>query len=909
MPINIEYNGKVVQFPDGTSEDVISNALRGEAAIEQNQEVASTTENPEKTEQNLEDSYIQGKFKQGVGSGYAFLKTLAETGYDTLSKGYGGQTWTQFGEEWTKNMDTNQKEQVDFLTDVFGWDKPDLNLLPSSEVERIIGTGAELSTDPLVIASKAKTLTELIVKGVVRAGEWFGIGVTAESAGSGAAQLEEMVTGEDTGTARAVVTLASTLGSAKATGKFFRKTEDKANALFQNSKMLNTKKSLKDATEAFSVANTQSLLKNIAKSETKNVEDILKDFKQISHYFNDVDIPFFMAMSDNPVVKGELNKLLRKNPNLRGQVDAEINKIVDAIEEKSNFLFGAPVSGKAFAKELPTSEVRASLTNRLTNLKKSKTTYTNKIDELAYSLKPQVTSAERGIEIQKLVNNRLRDAKEIRTLEYAEILGKAKRDKVVMPQEAVQDIWAYVKSTRLDDMFGKGTDIERSILRFLKPITTVKNGKPVTEFPKLNFSGVNSLKKAINSKLRTPISDIERSKLEELKQVVDKARQKIPGNLNAALKVADRNYYENIGIPFGSQGIKEINTKKYANQVAPVIVKDAEQLQQFLDVAGTQGRDIAKNALLSEVYAKAVVNGEIKPAIVNKLIKDKRDVLNLLPGMREELENAAKHQGYLATRLDDINTIVRAQEKKIGDHFLVKSGGVEGYQPSKVVKKMTENREYLTKILDDIRRLPPKAQLPVQNTLRRQFIEHIGDHPEGAVAWLRNPENKYTIDKIMGADYSKHLNSFARLSDKVRKIDLEKVANVPTGAVYDWFQQKLNIDLASVVATIRRPIVSPFQKGLILASRIWTGGRGSAADKRLEELLLTNVDGLEKFYKLEQKYKGKMDAMSLLKDYTNIVGEITPKYIYAGVKNAAENLRSTEQLKEKQEEIRGGLYY
>jgi len=924
MNIQVDFHGEIIEFPEGTPDAVINEALQAEEA---KTEVAKITAKPKVVEQELEDSYIQGRAKIGVGSGFSFLEAVGETAYDTLTKGYGGQTWTEFGAEFSKNFEENQREQIDFLADTFGWDKPDLELLPKDELERALGMGAEMATDPLMVLGKAKTLTELGTKAAVRAGEWFGIGTGASLAGSGAAKLEEIATGEDTGLARAGATLLSTITAAKTVGPAFVKLEDKANSIAQNMRLLKggIKTNIDSASKAFAYANTKSILKEVSKAENMDLETIMKDFKQISHYFDDVDVPFFVTMADNPVVKGQLNKLIRNNPSVRARAEKELGLIIDAIENKSNFLFGTPVSGKEFAKEIPTSEVRKGLIGRLSKLKTARVNTSDKIDELGASLIPDVSAEQRGRMISNLVSQRKKDAQEIRTLEYAKLLGSAKADKVVMPQEGVAKIWKFVKSTRLNDLFGEGTKIENQISRYLKPKVVTKTinkgvgaslaGKKsqiVKEaiYPKMTFSQVDSLKRAVNKKLRGSLSPEVRNNLEDLKKVIAKARETIPGPYNAALKLADSNYYKNVGIPFTKEGIKEISSKKYASQIAPIIVKDTEQLQHFLDVVPRQqGLTIARNALLSEVYAKAVVGGEVKPALVRNIMKKKRDIIKLIPGMDKELERAAKYQGYLALRKNTIDKVVAEQERKIGEHFLIKAGGVEGYEPTKVVKSMVENRDKLTKIMGDINRLDPKVKTPVINTLRRQFVNHIGDHPEGALKWISNPENKYTLDTIMGKNYQKQVKAFATLSDKLRAIDLEKVANMPTGAVYDWFKQKTNVDLASIVATVRRPIISAFQKGLILASRVWTGGRASKAEKQLETVFFTNLEGIEKFAKLEAKYKHQMDVMSLLKDYTNIAGEILPTFVYGGLKGVVLGEESSQALEEQQKIIINSIKY
>ena len=115
--------------------------------------------------------------------------------------------------------------------------------------------------------------------------------------------------------------------------------------------------------------------------------------------------------------------------------------------------------------------------------------------------------------------------------------------------------------------------------------------------------------------------------LQDLRDVLDDARTTIPGTYSSALKLADENYYKHIGLPFGEQGIKEISSAKYAQQIAPVVVQNAESLNQFYNVVGREkGVDIAKNAFLAEVYEKSVINGQLQPKLLQSLIKKKSEV-------------------------------------------------------------------------------------------------------------------------------------------------------------------------------------------------------------------------------------------------------------------------------------------
>jgi hypothetical protein len=392
------------------------------------------------------------------------------------------------------------------------------------------------------------------------------------------------------------------------------------------------------------------------------------------------------------------------------------------------------------------------------------------------------------------------------------------------------------------------------------------------------------LKREINKQLRRNLSADVRYQLEELKTVLGDARTTIPGPYSAALDVADANYYKYIGIPFTEQGIKEISSAKYAERIAPVVVSNAEALTDFLNVVGgTKGLDIAKNAFLAEVWQKAVVNNALVPNRVKKIMKDKSEVIDMIPGLREELTQSLKTEGYLSSRVNNLNKEFKRQEKIVGDHFLATkygdmSTGVEAFKPSEIVADMMKNRDTLIKITNDINMLPVEIRGAVQNTLRRQFLTNLGLE-RNSLEWLTNSENTYTVQRIMGKGYQNDLRAFARLTDRLNGIEVEKVANLPMNPIYDIVEKKTGVPVTALVSTIRRPIISPIQKAFIFASRMWSGKRGGRADKQMTQILLSDLNALDEFYKLEKlSKKTNMSDATLAQKFTDILVGSVPAY-------------------------------
>ena len=918
----IKVGNEILRFPVEMSDDDIAKAIQGDTSIQ-----AQLADDAIEYEENL----YQGKMKAGLTASLSFFDAVARnpiwsTVYNDMTKAGGTseinapETFKAMGTQFMQDFNENEMKWAERTADFFNWDQYDINLLPKDQIEAVFATGAYMMTDPLVTLSKAASVGEFVLKIPYSMAQWAGIGATSSVAAQTAGEVEGAIRGEDSGISSTIAGVSSAILAGKYTQPVVNTLASKSKDLlsgkgFKNEASL-IKSTIETQSQKFAHANIKNILKEASKAGGKDVEVIMQDFAKISHYFDDVNIPFFLAMADNPVIAGELNKLIRKNPSVRAQVEDEITKIVNAIEGKANRIFGVPIVGKSLEEAIPTSVVRTELWYRLDNLKTNMAKTQDKIDELGANYLPASTMSQRGKEIEGLVKLKKEQARAVRELEYSAILNSAKKNNVKMPKQGVEQIWRFVDSLQLQNKFGVGTVLESKIRTLLKPTiktTKTKNaaGRTVTTrtetFKPISFADVNSLKKEINKQLRRNPSDDTANMLQDLKDVLDDARTTIPGTYSSALKLADENYYKHVGLPFTEQGIKEISSAKYAQQIAPVVVQNAESLNQFYNVVGKdKGVDIAKNAFLAEVYEKSIINGQLQPKLLQSLIKKKSEVIDLIPGLRDELNQSVSTQGYLSNRINTLNEVRKSQEKKIGDHFLLKAGGVEGYQPSEVVSQMIKNREYMVKIIADVDRLPKNVQGPIRNTIRREFVEQLqgigARQGKSSFEWLIDPENAYTLQKIMGKGYQNDMRAFARLSDKINRLSPEKVANMPTNPLYDVVQAKTGVDLPSIVALVRRPIISPTQKAVILASRIWTGGRMSRADKQMQDILFSDLKGIEQFYKLEKlAKKTKMSDETLLNKYTDIMVNIAPRYFMAiegDVKRDAiqEDLEDQQQL-------------
>ena len=478
----IKVGNEILRFPMSMSDEEIAGVIQGDTGIQ-----AQLADDAVEYEEGL----LVGNLKQGLTTGFSVIEAVAENpiwsklttapdNYDpsnppTIDMG-------KMGTAFVEDLNKNEAEWANITADFFGWDKVDLNLLPKDQVEATLAAGARMMTDPLILLSRAKSVGEYLLKVPYSMLQWAGIGATSSVAANQAGNLEELITGKDSGITSTLAGFGSSILGAKTSQGTVNTLASKTDDLLKSKGFKNEASLIKSTIDGqakkFAHANVKNILKEVSKTEGRDVELIMKDFAKISEHFDDVDIPFFLAMSDNPVVAGELNKQIRKNPSVRAQVESELVKIVEAIESKSNQMFGVPIVGKSLEDQVPTSVVRNELWYRLDNLKSQMAKTNDRIAELGSNYLPASTLEARGKEIEGLVKLKKVQAQKLRSLEYKTVLDTARKDKVMMPKEGVQEIWSFVDSLKLQNRFGVGTALEKIISRSLKPtikVTKTKN--------------------------------------------------------------------------------------------------------------------------------------------------------------------------------------------------------------------------------------------------------------------------------------------------------------------------------------------------------------------------------------------------------------------------------------------------
>ena len=793
------------------------------------------------------------------------------------------------------------KYQQDTLTQLAKLTGGRTDLVAPDITTRAIGAGIQTALDPtaLFLGGAPRTVSQLVSKPVALGT----VGTVSDFSGELGSQIEKVATGNDTGALRDIFGIGS--GMVTAT-KGVAVAEATATGVKGVKQIFDKYKEIKADPDAAEQAMASGAAKRFLQkvSEGKTVDEIntlMDDFGKISSKITGEDLPLAFAMADNPTVRATVANLAKTNPEFRLQYETEIAKIANAIDKNATSIFGTRYA--------PASNVeQVSAKNAL----KVRQQVDTKLEDISNRLVGQDVD---GAQITKLVDTRLKAARAEQGVEYDTIKTDARKAGAKLPVEGVRDVYNFVKQNRLMDIFGRGTDLDTKILSQFAPDA---NG-----FSPVNFDTVISLKEAVNRLQRTPNLDAKDAlRLQQLENVINTSRENIKGNFNQRLIDADRAYYEKVGVPFSAQGIKDIDSRKYAEQVAPVITKNASAFNQFRAAVGVDAEVIGRNAILSEAYAKTVKDGKLNPNALKGFIKSKEKVIDEIPGLKDELNSALVDDRVLKLHRDTLDQNLKVTEKRLADNFITKSIDPSTGQalPSynQIVNSMLQGQETIVKVRNALKDVDPATSKAVKNALKAEFVNKAREYPDGGINFFNDTKNKATVDFLFGtttADgkqlpgfnyntYRTAVNDILKLSDAVQKADISKVniqvSQKDLDAVGKFLEQSglPGLDAPYIASTVRDRISSLFQKGVRILSRVNQARTADATEKLLTDVLLDPA-GMKKLQALTNDIDLTFKNPASVTRFVETMSDIFPRYMY-GTFSAVTNQAPEEEPMEVQ---------
>lgn len=782
-------------------------------------------------------------------------------------------------------MQPFQSEALNALAPLTGGDP---NMPAPNLTAKVIGSMIQTGADPLNLAVGGIPRT---VGEVAKRATGLGIiGGSAEIGGEIGGQIEKAITGEETGAARAISGIVSGGLTAAKGGVVTETVQTGARGVGQlYSKYKEIKADPDAAEQAMATGAAKRFLKKVSEGKTtEELNSLMDDFSKISNKITGEDLPLAISMADNPTMRATVANLVKTNPEFRLRYETELNKIATAIDKNAETIFGkryTPIEGVDQVSIKNAVKVRQNIDTELDNIG-------NRL----------VSEPVDGTRIQNLIDTRIKAARAEQSVEYKSVTDDARKAGVKLPVEGVRDIYNFVKQNKMRDIFGIGTDLDKQIISQFAPDNT--------GFSPVNFDTVVSLKAAINRLQRGRLEPKEARLLTELENTVNKARESIPGSYNQRLMDIDKAYYEKVGVPFSSQGIKDIDSRKYAEQVAPVIVKNQSAFNQFRAAVGEEANVIGRNAILSEAYNKVVKDGAINPNALRGYMKSKEKVINEIPGLKEDLTSALVDDRVLKLHRDSLDQNMKVAEKRLADNFITKSIDPQTGQalPSytQIVNGMLQGQENIVTVKNTLKDVDQATSKAVKKALQAEFLDKARDYPDGGLSFIKDPKNKAAVDFLFGAgtkegyaSFRNALDNIVKLSDNVKKADVEKI-NVQTSqrdldSVGTFLEQQglPGLDAPFIASTVRDRISSMFQKGVRLLSRVNQARTKDATEAMLADVIL-DPQGRQKLQALNNSLDLSFKNPASVKSFVDTMSDLFPRYMY-GTMSAVTNEPPAEQ--------------
>jgi hypothetical protein len=374
-------------------------------------------------------------------------------------------------------------------------------------------------------------------------------------------------------------------------------------------------------------------------------------------------------------------------------------------------------------------------------------------------------------------------------------------------------------------------------------------------------------------------------------------------DLNDRLHEADVLFYEKIGIPYSAEGIVQISSRKYATEIYPVLFKNSESLNQFLNVSGTEGRDIAGNAYILNMYDKVMKDGVFNANKVKILMRKDRRLLSQLPQVKKMLEKSIVDQSELMIKRDAIINSSKDFEAEVANHFLIASGLSPNY-PDLAKRLFKGDLGFYNKIQKDLKNVDSSTSRIVNENIRREYVTQIFEQSkktkDGAMQYMLDPANAKMMESVFDKKHMETFRNLSRLSDQIKKIDIVALNNATTQNMVDPVAKIIpGVTTQYGASQIRDRVSSIGMKVIRILTHINEAKLAGKQAKGIQELLLHK--DITKLNVWGETYNWKFTEKTM-PTLVKIIEELIPNYIHASV----ETTILAEMNQENEARIRSG---
>jgi len=639
-------------------------------------------------------------------------------------------------------------------------------------------------------------------------------------------------------------------------------------------------RSLDNATDYVVSGNMSKVIDDIVAADPQ-IDKHIRAVKDITDLVPQFTVGPGIALYDNPVIKKNMETLLKESPQFRASVEASLKDLGNAVRTRQASMFGTASNAdvvRAVTSNIGNYGIRMDAANKkLQNIDAA-------LDRTVSAARTQSDALDIGRATSRLIDEKEKALRTKNSAQYEYLLNTYTEKGVEFPASSTQRLHEFVGGATLERLFTPFPSLVAKMKTLLTPSKagqsevlgallrgtpaggTTTTARGALRYQDLSLRQLDSLKQELNKALRDSNSIPEtRPTLLRLKEVLNEEISAIP-EFGDAYRAVDRSFYTDLGIPFDQAGLSQLDSLKF-NETVGTYLSKPERAADFLSFVGDSGLPVVKDALLLKLQNKAFsADGALKPDAYAKFLTDNRASIDLVPGLRQELNNIGNTAEQINATRARLDMQVREADMKQADNYLkaVSSRGLNA-----AIGDILTRPEKLVQYSSTLKNLDPDSAQRVRNGIRTALLNKAFESTQGAQAFIQaNPD---AFSTFFGSAYAKNVEALAQASDIVRSIDTSKMSFAFSFKEADMLQKSTGSSIPQITSTLRDRIASNTHKATILLSR-WVTKR--TADKRDAGMisLLSSPEALDRLVKTAEAYRANQID---LKQFAERLGTIS----------------------------------
>lgn len=659
---------------------------------------------------------------------------------------------------------------------------------------------------------------------------------------------------------------------------------------------------LKDSTEKAS-QNLDNAIDNLATNEIQQIinkanivdkigtDEAIQKGAELSAKMEGLDIVPFISLIDNPIYHKNIERLYRTHPEFRQQATKVYEANLSVLEARLEKRYGTVQAAEKAIIDLNKSVKTSS--EAFTRAATKKIDSINKqIEATSQRLATTADTVSVGAKIDSLLEAKKAAVRARLAPQYEKVLIEATNRGIRMRSNAVEGVYNYVVNTGNVEKFQAMPSLYNKIEKFWKPVADKTRPKARKRSPDVSVREVDSLKREINKQLRT-VKDVQKlDLLRELKQQLNTAIEAMPPTFSQRYKAVDNKYYQELGMPLNTEGVKQLDSTKFLDQAGRLLIKP-EQAADFLGMVGKKGESVVADAVLAQFQSVAFKEtGALDLRAANKFMAKHKRTIDLVPALRQQMRDvvsAVKASEDTIARIDAQHN-KKATELADGFYKAFNSGGLK-----KVAADVINSPKQRKEILDNIKNLEPETAKLALKGVKSAMVElAMGGRTFNGKS-LTTMEfverNKNAFNDVFGPRYVEDLKLSLEALDMVKNADLTDLRQAVDFKEADTLSEKTGVSFTQLQSVLRDRITNAGTKAAILTSKASTSRIADKRDSQLAEFML-NTKGVEQIARKGESLKKPNISSEKFKQeifsISNILMNSVTRGIYFGTQEAEE---------------------